>query len=123
MKIVRVNKEKQKFKVKRELILAAALICVIGVTGIIFSITQPVRAKSTDLMKGISTSSNIPKEGSLSDDFIKSTSSFSMELFKQTAGVTKKGNVLISPTSMYLALGLTLNGADGDTKRAMANSI
>lgn len=122
--IIKVKKERYNMKAKKGIMAAAAFICIVGVAAIIFSIIQPVKAKSTDLMKGISMSSNIPKESSLSSDFIKSTSSFSMELFKQTAlDNNNKGNVLISPTSMYLALGLTLNGADGETKKLMEKAL
>ncbi|MRR39339.1 serine proteinase inhibitor, partial [bacterium] len=35
------------------------------------------------------------------------------------ASLSKQGNVMISPASVYLALAMTLNGADGDTKAAM----
>ena len=39
---------------------------------------------------------------------------FSAYLFM--ASVEKEGNVLVSPASVYLALAMTMNGADGQTK-------
>lgn len=121
--IIKVKKKEYNTKLKSSILATAALICIAVVTVGIFSITQPAKAESTNLMKGITKSPNIQTQGSLSDNFIKSTSSFSMELFKQTANTNKKGNVLISPASTYLALGLTLNGADGDTKKIMESAL
>ncbi len=42
---------------------------------------------------------------------------FSLALFKESA--KNEGNIMISPASVYLALAMTLNGADGETKDAM----
>ena len=42
---------------------------------------------------------------------------FSAALFHASAD--NKGNVMISPASVYLALAMTMNGADGETKAAM----
>jgi serpin B len=50
---------------------------------------------------------------SLSENFLKSTADFSVDLFKKS--YTKGKNSLISPASVYLALGMTANGADGNT--------
>jgi serpin B len=49
----------------------------------------------------------------LKDEFIKSTADFSVDLFKNA--YTKEKNSLVSPTSVYLALAMTANGADGKT--------
>jgi serpin B len=64
-----------------------------------------------DLMKGITPAK--VKAVKLSDDFVKSTADFSMELFKKSVADGK--NSLISPVSIYLALAMTGNGADGKT--------
>lgn len=119
-----INKRRYTVGRKKGVLITTAVLCIIAVTIGIVSNTQLARAESTDLMKGIKKSSNIKTQSSLSDNFIKSTSNFSVELFKQTANNPKnKGNVLISPTSMYLALGLTLNGADGETKKVMEGAL
>ncbi len=47
----------------------------------------------------------------------KGINRFSAALFQESAA--NKGNVMISPASVYLALAMTLNGADGETKEAM----
>ncbi len=49
--------------------------------------------------------------------FTGSVTGFSWRLFQESA--LNKGNVLVSPASVYLALAMTLNGADGDTRSAM----
>lgn len=49
----------------------------------------------------------------LSEPFIEATSNFSIELFKQVN--KNEENVLLSPTSIYLTLGMTANGAADNT--------
>lgn len=49
----------------------------------------------------------------LSQSFIQSTANFSFEIFKQS--MSKNENTLISPTSIYLALGMAANGAADNT--------
>ena len=53
------------------------------------------------------------EEVELDDEFKSSTADFALELFRQTY---KNGeNSLVSPVSVLLALGMTANGANGDT--------
>jgi serine protease inhibitor len=47
---------------------------------------------------------------------------FAISLFKHEAAATKR-NVLISPFSIYMALGMTANGASGETKLQMAQTL
>jgi serine protease inhibitor len=46
---------------------------------------------------------------------------FSWNIFKQT--IKDKGNVLISPASIYLAISMAANGADGDTLIAIQKAL
>lgn len=48
---------------------------------------------------------------------------FSFELFKQTLANTNESNVFISPLSVSIALGMTWNGAAGDTKAEMEKAL
>ena len=57
----------------------------------------------------------------IDDTFRDSLLDFSWNLFQNT--VEKKGNVLISPASVYLALGMTYNGAGGETRQGMAEAL
>jgi serpin B len=49
---------------------------------------------------------------------------FGLELFQRVlANDTTTGNIFISPTSVALALAMTYNGADGETKTAMEETL
>lgn len=69
-------------------------------------------AHAKDLMKGIR-GDKVDTLDSFSKEFIDSTNEFSVEMFKQ---LVKEKNPVYSPTPLYLALGLILNGAGGQTK-------
>lgn len=51
-------------------------------------------------------------------EFQKSLYDFSWKLFKES--IKNEGNVLISPASVYLALGMTYNGSDTETWEAFS---
>lgn len=59
----------------------------------------------------------IDTSGALTDDAINSINAFSAELFKQAIAEGKE-NTFISPVSLMLALGMTANGASGETLTA-----
>ncbi|HZI88266.1 MAG TPA: serpin family protein, partial [Pyrinomonadaceae bacterium] len=50
-------------------------------------------------------------------------SKFAFKLYEQALKQPGRTNVLISPTSVMLALAMTYNGAEGETRRAMANTL
>jgi len=77
----------------------------------IFSNSGAVKVFAKDLMKEITPQKVDTVE--LKKEFIDSTADFSVDLFKNA--YTKGENSLISPTSVYLALAMTANGADGKT--------
>ena len=52
-----------------------------------------------------------------SDEFRNSLLGFSWNIFRESS--QNEGNILISPASVYLALGMTYNGADTETRQAM----
>ena len=89
--------------------VAAVLAFIMMFTGI-FS-HGPSKVYASDLMKEITPQK--VEAALLSDNFLKSTADFSVDLFKNS--YTKGKNSLISPTSVYIALGMTANGADGNT--------
>jgi len=55
------------------------------------------------------------------DDYVKAVSDFSVNLL--AASLNQKGNILLSPASVYLALSMTMNGADGKTLEAMKEAL
>lgn len=91
---------------------AVAVIAIIMIFTNIFSNGQ-LKVYASDLMKNITPHKVEPVE--LKEPFINSTADFSLELFKKS--YTKGKNSLVSPTSVLLALGMTANGADGNTLR------
>jgi serpin B len=103
--------EKRQFK-QNIIISAGSILVILAVMfTIIFNTNQGSNVQARDLMKGISPSKVDAVK--LSDDFIKSQADFSVELFKKTILIGE--NTLISPASVYLALAMTANGADGNT--------
>jgi serpin B len=89
--------------------VAAVLAFIMMFTGV-FS-HGPAKVYASNLMKDI-TAQKV-ETTLLSDNFTRSTADFSVDLFKNS--YTKGKNSLISPTSVYLALGMTANGAEGNT--------
>lgn len=58
------------------------------------------------------------------DDRLNAAASkFAFKLYEQALKQREQKNVLISPTSVMLALAMTYNGAKGETQRAMANAL
>ncbi|MBK1813710.1 serpin family protein [Clostridium sp. YIM B02505] len=93
------------------------IILIVVITVINGPFNNSVNAR--DLMQGIS-SENITLKDKLSKEFIDSTSEFSISMFKE---LSKEQNVVYSPTSLYLALGTVLNGADGSTKDEILKTL
>ncbi|GFP75228.1 serpin family protein [Clostridium fungisolvens] len=93
------------------------IIFIVGITVIKGPFNNSVKAK--DLMQGIG-SENITLKDNLSKEFLDSTSEFSISMFKE---LTKQKNAVYSPTSLYLALGSVLNGADGNTKDELLKAL
>lgn len=57
-------------------------------------------------------------------DIIKSDNEFGLELFQEVVSRDPEAvNVFVSPTSVALALAMTYNGANGETKTAMENAL
>lgn len=81
----------------------------------LFSCSTKINAY--DLMKGIKAKE--VQTVSLNDEFIRSQNNFSIELFKKSYLTNRSQNTLISPLSVYLALAMTANGADGQTLEEM----
>lgn len=74
-----------------------------------------------NLMSGIK-GENWPESQSNMDQSLQSAvKDFSWTLFRRS--LEEEGNVLVSPTSVYLALAMTLNGAKGETLDAMKGTL
>ena len=85
---------------------------------------QPRESRSVDLLTGITASEGV--KGKESDSaFVSAQSNFSVNLLKQVQEkeTDKDRNLLVSPLSVSLALGMTMNGARGDTLTEMQNVL
>jgi serine protease inhibitor len=76
---------------------------------------------AANLMAGIKAAEQPTSPAQLDEVIKEEINRFSAELFKESA--KNEGNVMISPASVYLALAMTLNGADGETKEAMLDLL
>lgn len=102
--------------IKRLAALGAALI--IGATMLAGCASS---ASVADLMLGVQAAQWPEPPAKLDESFQGPMMDFSWNFFKQT--LKDDGNVLISPASVYLALAMTLNGADGGTLEAMKKAL
>jgi len=57
------------------------------------------------------------------DRLIAATSRFSFKLYNQLLKQRTSRNVFVSPSSVILALAMTYNGADGETRQSMARAL
>lgn len=88
-------------------VLAVVIVCAL----FIFNIFGTGGVYAQDLMKGVSSKNTDTVK--LSDSFINSAAGFSIDLLKKS--ITEKKNSLVSPISVYLALAMVENGAEGKT--------
>lgn len=90
--------------------LVSALLCVGLLLPSLVGCTAAIKADN--LMDGIT--ANRVSGKSADEDFIQSSADFAVKLFQKSAD--GKNNIMISPLSVMLALAMTANGADGQTK-------
>jgi serine protease inhibitor len=76
-------------------------------------------AQVENLMEGV-LGENVEITKDFSREFIDSTSEFSLEMFKL---LSEEQNAVYSPTPLYLALGLVLSGAEGNTKKELVETL
>ena len=75
------------------------------------------KVQAADLMEGVNANTVTGKAAD--DAFAQSQMRLAVDLFQSSVLESKDENVLISPLSIQLALAMTANGADGDTKAEM----
>ena len=94
-------------------ILSLILICsmAVNLTGC------ATKVQAADLMEGVQ--ANTVTSKAADDAFAQSQMRLAVELFQSSVLESKDENVLISPLSIQLALAMTANGADGNTKAEM----
>ena len=94
-------------------ILSLILICsmAVNLTGC------ATKVQAADLMEGVQ--ANTVTSKAVDDAFAQSQMRLAVDLFQSSVLESRDENVLISPLSIQLALAMTANGADGDTKAEM----
>jgi serpin B len=75
-----------------------------------------------------SCSSNVEEEKKFNtitngETFVKANNKFAFDVFKEVSKLEAEENTMISPVSLSLALGMTYNGAAGETKTAFENTL
>ncbi len=101
---------------KKFLTIASVIAFILALTLFYSSLSFNKTAIAQNLMTGI-IPHNVNVSNAITDKFIASTQRFSMELFKNS--VKKDENSLISPASVFLALGMTANGATNETLNSL----
>ena len=76
---------------------------------------------SVNLMNGVTSTAWSKEPGVPDSRILAAINRFSAGLLQRSAG--NEGNVLISPLSVFLALAMTLNGANGETRAAMLRTL
>ena len=76
---------------------------------------------SLDLMKGITSKNKDRVPEPMDTELNKAILNFTWNMFEESSN--NEGNLMISPPSAYLALAMTLNGADNDTKTEMLKAL
>ncbi len=94
-------------------ILSMVLLCSMA-----FNLTGcATKVQAADLMEGVKANT---VTGKVADDaFAQSQMRLAVDLFQSSVLESKDVNVLISPLSIQLALAMTANGADGETRDEM----
>jgi len=108
-------------KARRILIVLAALVFLFSGCSVPSSPSKNGDGNIVDLMAQFGNASWPDPPASLDSKFQKSLFNFSWELFLESS--RNDDNILISPASVYLALGMAYNGADSTTKQAIAEAL
>ena len=95
----------------------ALILCLLLITMIIFTSCS----YSDDLMKGINSNNEKGMSQPMDSKLNQAILDFTWKMFKDSSN--NEGNIMISPPSVYFALAMTANGADGETKEEMMKAL
>ncbi len=106
---------------RRKKILQACMSFVLCIALLAMILLRPATVEATDLMRGIRPNR---VTGKAPDDvFVTAQTDFALRLFQACSRQTSAQNTLVSPLSVMLALAMTANGADGQTKAEMESVL
>ena len=100
---------------------AAAVVCAAGVWKL-SGVLPAVEARAETVYDGGGRLSGDTAEAP-SQSFTEAYNTFGLNLLRQTVGENASKNVFQSPASVYLALGMTYNGAKGETASEFARVL
>lgn len=106
---------------KKLSVLCIAMLCLLLLLTSCIPPTASDLPLGADLMANVRAAEKPAVPAEPDSAYANSIGSFSWKLFQESAKTD--GNVLISPASVYLALGMVLNGADTTTRAAMLNTL
>lgn len=98
--------------------LLAALIALIACSSMVM--TRSVANHTTIMQQQHEVERPVKK---VDERLIAATSRFAFKLYKQVLKQGTAKNVFVSPSSVILALAMTYNGAEGETRQAMAHAL
>ena len=93
------------------------VIYFVVVLALTFAITTCSKSPTEPMKKEVRELSSVEKT------LVESDNSFGLKVFREINNDEKNKNVFISPLSISMALGMTLNGANGATKEAMQSAL
>jgi serpin B len=93
------------------------LIYLIATIALIFAVVTCTNCPTTPGNREVRELTSVEKA------LVEADNNFGLKIFREINKAEKDKNVFISPLSISMALGMTLNGANGETKEAMQNAL
>jgi len=92
-------------------------ICLLLITAMILAGCS----SSINLMDGIGPNNGVPVSETMDEKINQAILNFAWDMFRESS--SNEGNLMISPPSVYFALAMAANGADGETKTEMMKAL
>jgi serpin B len=99
---------------KNEIIVLLAIICCLASCSSLFKGDENQPERKKELARALTDHEK---------QLVSSGNSFSFDLFRKVAAGEKDKNMFISPLSISMALGMTLNGAEGTTRTGIKETL
>ena len=108
---------RQNIKARRVRMALSCVSAILCIALLVLFLPRSASVSAESLMENITP---VTVEGKTPDRaFLESQTDFALKIFRSCAAESEGENTLVSPLSVMLALSMTANGADGDTKAEM----